>query len=324
MKCNTIPELEKFLRIQEQALGPDSAEVATTTTRLANLYVNAGRLDDAELLHKRALKIRQNLVGIHKDEILESEQSLASLSLIKTSGHNTRKLDATAEAKSTGSTQPEAFKYGNTAQTSYHSKMKSGEQTAATSSTISSDSIKALTDTALMYEPKGEKSKALLDTIHEAELELDLMKQMLGRNHPSVSDMLTRIADLYCRLRMYGKMEPILIDALHIRELTCGSEHPAIATELKNLARLYIAQERYVLAEPLLKRALALRESAFGRNHMRVADIEEQYAVLLRKMNRDQQAAVLENHVLEIRSSQQAASTSIQIKSINPAIGRLA
>ena len=150
--------------------------------------------------------------------------------------------------------------------------------------------------------PTFNNTKGLDDAIKETELELELLKQMVGADHTSVADLLTRLADLYCRLRMYPQMEPVLVDALKIREAACGSDHPSVSTELKNLARLYLVQERFALAEPLFKRALAIREKAYGRMHPRVADIEEQYAHLLRKTNRAYLAETLDEHVSAIRA----------------------
>jgi tetratricopeptide (TPR) repeat protein len=150
--------------------------------------------------------------------------------------------------------------------------------------------------------PTFSNSKTIEDAIKETELELELLKQMVGADHTSVADLLTKLADLYCRLRLYSKMEPVLVDALKIREAACGSNHPSVSTELKNLARLYLVQERFALAEPLFKRALAIREKAYGRMHPRVADIEEQYAQLLRKTNRAYLAETLDQHVNAIRA----------------------
>src|ERR1700691_1969437 len=79
MKCDTIFDLERFLEIQEQALGATSPEVATTASNLAELYKRAGQLDKAEALHRRALKIRQNLTVLHKEEVEQRKQRLDEL-----------------------------------------------------------------------------------------------------------------------------------------------------------------------------------------------------------------------------------------------------
>jgi Tfp pilus assembly protein PilF len=54
--------------------------------------------------------------------------------------------------------------------------------------------------------------------------------------------------------------QPLLQQALSIREQQLGAEHPDTAQSLNDLAELYIRQKKYTEAEPLLKRALAIRE----------------------------------------------------------------
>ncbi len=296
MKCDTIPDLEKFLKIQEQALGESSAEVATTASKLADLYALAERFDEAERLLKRALTIQQNLVGFHHDDVEKTRQSLKKLTNLKSGVKPVRleksvvkPVDRTVKAtQAAARTQP--------AQTSKPST--SGTKFGAMPEVTSP-------------RPTFTNSKTIEDATKETELELELLKEMVGADHPSVADLLTKLADLYCRLRMYSQMEPVLVDALKIREAACGSSHPSVSTELKNLARLYLVQERFALAEPLFKRALAIREKVYGRMHPRVADIEEQYAQLLRKTNRAYLAETLDQHVNAIRAQQigDAAST---------------
>jgi tetratricopeptide (TPR) repeat protein len=301
MKCDTIPDLEKFLKIQEQALGAEAAEVAITASKLADLYLQAGSHDKAEQLYKRALEIRRNLTGVHKDAIQNSEESLARLAMAR-GGVASEHVRSSSPAGTTT--------YGGTTQSSV--SIKPLGHPLYPSHSASSDQPNSMTN--LSESAKTAASAKVIDAIHEAETELELLRQMAGPEHPTVADMLTRIADLHCRVKAYTQMEPFLVEALRIRESSFGSEHPLVSTELKNLARLYIVQERYALAEPLLKRALTIREHAFGKSHPRVADIEEQYAIVLRKTNRAYQAEALERHVGEIRNAQGGDAPPIQVK----------
>ncbi len=287
MKCDTIPDLEKFLKIQEQALGESSAEVATTASKLADLYALAERFDEAERLLKRALTIQQNLIGFHHDDVEKTLQSLERLTALKSAGKQIPPQKSVAKSVDRTVKASQAAPRAQAAQTGKPST--SGTKFGAMPEISSA-------------RPTFNNSKTIEDAIKETELELELLKQMVGSDHPSVADLLTKLADLYCRLRMYSQMEPVLVDALKIREAACGSAHPSVSTELKNLARLYLVQERFALAEPLFKRALAIREKAYGRMHPRVADIEEQYAHLLRKTNRAYLAETLDQHVNAIRA----------------------
>ena len=75
-----------------------------------------------------------------------------------------------------------------------------------------------------------------------------------------------------------------------------------MATSLNNLGLLYKTQGRYNEAEPFYKRSLAIREKALGPAHPNVAKGLENYAALLRKMNRDAEAKNMEARAKVIRA----------------------
>ncbi len=62
------------------------------------------------------------------------------------------------------------------------------------------------------------------------------------------------------------------------------------------------AQGKYAVAEPLYKRALAIWEKALGPEHPDVATALENYAALLRKAGRGEEAAKLEARAKAIRA----------------------
>ena len=56
-------------------------------------------------------------------------------------------------------------------------------------------------------------------------------------------------------------------------------------------------QGKYEQAEPLYQRALAIREQALGPEHPETLKTLQNYANLLRKVERDQEAAALEAQI---------------------------
>ncbi len=90
---------------------------------------------------------------------------------------------------------------------------------------------------------------------------------------------------LYYRAQ-YGEAEPLFKRAIAIGEKTLGLEHPDLAARLNNLALLYQAQGNYEEAEPLYQRALAIREQRLGPTHPNTQMARENYASLLRDMNK--------------------------------------
>ncbi len=75
-----------------------------------------------------------------------------------------------------------------------------------------------------------------------------------------------------------------------------------MATSLNNLALLYATQGKYAEAEPLYQRALGIVEKALGPEHPHVAQSLENYAALLRKTGRDDEAVKLEARARAIRA----------------------
>ncbi len=261
MKCDTIQELERFLQIQEQALGKASPEIAITISKLATLYTAATNYDKALRLHQRALEIRMRQACPTQSEVEDSRRSIERLAKLLGKSVKTLKTGKNAPPKDDGAEAAAGNADGQLLEEVAKSKGIDGE------------------------------------SIKEMELEVSILKQMVGSEHPAVAYSLTKLANQYCRAKLYTNAEPALVEALRIRETICGSDHPNIATELKNLAQLYIVLKNYSLAEPLLKRALALREKYLGRSDSRVADIKEQYAKLLRKMERIVDAESLEKDI---------------------------
>ena len=81
-----------------------------------------------------------------------------------------------------------------------------------------------------------------------------------------------------------------------------GKQDARLATSLNNLAELYQTQGKYAEAEPLYKRALAILTKAMGPDHPNVAMFLGNYAVLLRKMDREAEAAKMETRAQAIRA----------------------
>ncbi len=77
---------------------------------------------------------------------------------------------------------------------------------------------------------------------------------------------------------------------------------------LNNLAALYQAWGRYAEAEPHYRRALAIVEKALGPEHPAVATSLENYAGLLRKTGRTEEAAGMEDRAQAIRARHAGAN----------------
>lgn len=289
MKAKTIPELLKFLSIQEQALGKQSPEVAYTVSKLADLYMDKGMLDDAEKLYQRALEIRERAIGPHNREAEESRNSLDRLKAIRKEDLIGPDGKLSSERVTTSSVSVNAVAAG-TASSSTNSVCRDRTVDSSTSLDMVSEN------------PYTLNAQNVAEKVKEMELEVDLIRQVSGSESLQLADCLTKLADLYCRTKLYEAMEPILIEALKIREAQLGTDHFLVANSLKNLARLYYFQNKFTVSKPLFEAAVAIRRAVFGPRHPKVAEALTQYAKLLRKMKRIEEAQAIDQEVHSIRS----------------------
>ncbi len=77
---------------------------------------------------------------------------------------------------------------------------------------------------------------------------------------------MTDLARLHAGKGRYAEAEPLLRQALAIREKALGPEHPEVAQSLTDLAHLYESQGRHSEAEPLFKRSQEILKKIFGRS----------------------------------------------------------
>jgi tetratricopeptide (TPR) repeat protein len=299
MKSESIDKLEQFLKLQENMHGPDSRQVAKVLIRLAIAFMEDNRLLDAEANLLRALSIEQACPAPDQKLIVEVgkqidriHQKLGSrledeMESLKVSTDRIPALTPMFEPT-------QSFPPGGGVMNSLPSSAASDVGTnASTNSTANADAAA----------PPHHKTEPIDKAIVAAQLQIRQIKQTGGSDTVAVADALTRLADLYCRKEQLSEMEPLLVEALRIRESICGSAHLSVATDLKNLGSLYYFKQRYDLAEPNLKRALSIREATLGHYHSYVADVAEWLAKVYRKTGRAEEAKAMDALVLESRTN---------------------
>jgi len=82
-----------------------------------------------------------------------------------------------------------------------------------------------------------------------------------------------------------------------------GAMDPHMAITLSSLALVFEARKEYAKAVPLVEQALKVREVAFGVEHPQVVPSLEQYAGLLRLLNRHEETERIEARLASISGS---------------------
>ena len=267
--AEALPLFEQELAIDEQALGPDHPDVATTLNNLAELYRAQGQSAEALLLSRRALKIREQALGPDHPDVAQSMNNLAEL--YRAQGQYEQALPLFQRA------------------------LAILEQARGPNH---SDLATILNNLAELYRERGQYNDAL-SLFQRA---LKICEQALEPDDPDVARSLNNLASLYLDQGQYEQALPLFQRALAIFEQALGPNHPNVASGLSNLACLYVAQGQYEQALPRYERALAIWEQALGPDHPTVAIGLKNLADLLRQMNRLKEAVPLEARAQAIRA----------------------
>jgi hypothetical protein len=100
----------------------------------------------------------------------------------------------------------------------------------------------------------------------------------------------------------YGRAEPLYQQFVTFLKKKSDPDYPNIIRSLTSLAFIYSSREEHAGAESLYKEALELSRY-LDSNDPVIVKIRESYAVLLRKLGRDADAAVQETRSMNIRTS---------------------
>lgn len=120
-------------------------------------------------------------------------------------------------------------------------------------------------------------------------------------NTPEAATSLHNQAVEYARQGAYALAQPLLEQALAIREQALGAEHPDTAATLHTLARLHEAQGQPEQAQPLYERALAIRATALGDSHPDTATTLNNLAALYEARGQAARALPLYERALTAR-----------------------
>lgn len=128
------------------------------------------------------------------------------------------------------------------------------------------------------------------------------LRELSGPESQPVAQLLNNLAFLYAQTGRRAKAVEHFEQALAIWEYLLAPRHPYLGRALTNLAAQYCANGRLEEAESAFGRALDIVEGADPDGPL-VADVLTDYAVLLRKSQRKQEAKAMERRARDIRQA---------------------
>ncbi len=276
-----------------------SVEAAQLLNQLAYYLRERARYLEAEAFYRRALMIREEVLGVDHLDTAQSYYNLGRLYFDQgkhapAEEHYQRSLEIRERVLSPE--HPDVARCLNSLALLYwqwgerDGEAKRLYQRAlpifeATLGAEHPQTAHCWNNLALLYVTQGKFEDA--ESIHRRVLAI--RERILPAEHLDTAQTLQNLACLYVEQRneqMYGEAEHLCIRSLEIRERLLGPDHPQVARSLNNLALLYEVQRRYTEAEPLYQRALMIREQTLGQDNPKTIATRQAYATLQEVLRR--------------------------------------
>lgn len=261
-------EYRAALKLRQELLGSDHADVALSRSALAAVLLDQGKFTEAETQERTALDDRLEALGPEHPIIAMGRNTLAEI--LSSQG---RYEEAEAEHRLAMGLRRKAL----------------GEDHP--------DVANSRTNLGTVLDRQGRHAEA--EKEHRAALALIL--ETLGPEHPHAGRVRNNLATC---LHAQGKLEEA--EALQRAVLahllkSLGAEHPAVATARNNLANVLTSQGKLADAELQYRAALTSIEQTLGAEHPSVALLRNNVAYLLRQQGKNAEAEVEYRAVLALR-----------------------
>lgn len=227
---NYLKHKEGLARIS----GENDVSYAACLSRLANLYRDMGKYQQALALLLQAQSISKNIFGVNNADYSKCLNNLALLY---------------ADMADFAKAEQLYIESGNIL------KSIVGENNASYASNLN--------NLGTLYTETGKYEKALALLVRV----LEIRKQVLGENHADYGEALNNLAHLYSTMNRYTEAEANFVKANEIFKKSLGEESPYYAVGLNNLAQFYQTTGRYEIAEQLFIKVRDIRKKILGENH---------------------------------------------------------
>jgi nephrocystin-3 len=289
---------------------PDQADLADRLIATASFLRLNARHDGAEPLYRRALAIREKVLGPEHPDTASSLYNLAWLLRDKGDYDGAEPLYRRGLAiweKVLGAEHPStSASLNNLAwllenKGDYDGAERLHRRALAIYEKVLGpehpNTAHSLDNLGVVLERKGDYDEA--ETLHRKAL--TIREKVLGPNHPDTANSLNNLAALLDSKGDYPGAEPLYRRALAILEKVLGPEHPLPAVAMNNLARLLMLRRDYDGAEPLYRRALAIWEKVLGPEHPDAAHMLSNLAELLKWKGDYDEAETFHRRALTLR-----------------------
>ncbi|OQE46834.1 hypothetical protein PENCOP_c001G07487 [Penicillium coprophilum] len=256
---------EKSRSETQKVLPAEHSQSLACASRVALVYMQTGKWEDAEELNQHVLKVRRETLG---DEHQETLTSMANLAL--TYDNLERLQDAEALHLEVLATRKKVL----------------GDQ--------HQDTLDGMNNLGNNYWLQGQWKKA--ENIHMQVLK---MRRDFGEEDPDNLTTTSNLARSYDKQERFGDAEVLHKRVLESRKKLFSDEHPDVLMSMNNLGMNFLGQGRFGEAGPLFMKAAEGRRNVLGEHHLDTINSMEQLDVVYRKQENWADSQALLKQLLE-------------------------
>ncbi|GKT83099.1 kinesin light chain [Colletotrichum tofieldiae] len=243
-------------------------EIASLLSHVSDYLYDRGRWNEQEPVDKKAILIRQRVLGEKHPKTISSRAELASTYFAQGRYEEDEKISLEVlelRQEVLGNRHP--------------------------------DTIYSMTELATTYHAQGKYDEAEKMTTEA----LELQQEVLGNKHPRTIDSMALLAAIYHAQGRYDEAEKIKTEALELRHEVLGNRHPHTIYSMAKLAATYHAQGRYDEAEKIQTEALKLQQEVLGNRHPDTINSMAELTVTYHAQGRYDEAKVIEREMEKLR-----------------------
>jgi tetratricopeptide (TPR) repeat protein len=240
----------------EVALGFEHAGVAVLTAKLADLYVEQRKFNEAEPLYKRAIAILEKFFGPKDAEVASALAKIANLYTLQG-----KYIEAEKALWRALEIRQLAFGQDHV------------------------DVAECLDSLADVHEKQANPEQA--QRFYQSSV--SIKEKVLGKDHPRTAETWTKLAYMHFLQDDYAEAEGIYLRLIRARQRSENTDDLAIADLLEKLAQVYSTQGNIAKALTQQELALEIHEEKSVSSE-RTAELMEKYSILLDKAGRSEES----------------------------------
>ncbi|GAX72566.1 hypothetical protein CEUSTIGMA_g22.t1 [Chlamydomonas eustigma] len=274
------PLIKKSLNLCVRMVGEKHIQVASCHNNMAGLYLNQGKLENAEPHQRTAVKISEEIDPLNSKTVIFisnlAQVTLGQGDFAEAEALLRKALNLCLQLKTKAGITKDDMELASLLNSLASVYVQTKRPSRALP--LYERALKAAQANLEPQDPElslymGNMASVLQDLQRFEEAEqlqrkaLDLCQRRLGFEHPMTACVSGNLGTMLGERGQYEEAEKLVREALEVRRRVLGAKHPGTLSSAKALAGILVEGQKFTEAEPLLKLVLEESERTLGPDH---------------------------------------------------------